>query len=85
VGPAGVQTPLPDFEDDNRVMTAALAGFPGLPFAVVGNSLSRDSVQVGGNVTVQVADSLDLFASYDGVLSNRSDTHAAEVGARFSF
>lgn len=76
-----------DFADTSRTITASFDGLAGAAFTIDGAKPARDSAVVGAGLSVPVnaGHSMDVFARYDGIISNASDTHAGTIGFRLTF
>jgi outer membrane autotransporter protein len=71
--------------DTTRPMTASFAGAPAIPFTVYGAEPLRDGVVMGFGLDTKVADTISLYARYDGEISGRDDAHTVSAGLRMTW
>jgi uncharacterized protein with beta-barrel porin domain len=68
-----------------RPITASFAGAPGSGFTVYGATPQRDSAVIGLSLRSTIAEATSLYLRYDGEIGTTADTHALNVGIRFSW
>ena len=72
-----------EFLDDQSTFLATLQGGPpGPPVLVAGEEYSRDTLVLGGGITVPIADHVVAFADYDAGLNDDVTTHTVSGGVR---
>ena len=91
-GPAAIDVMLRagwrhDFADTERTVTATFAGLPGAPFTVAGAEAPRDAALLGAGISLAASPTspVELFATYDGLLSGSFNAHTASIGLSWSF
>ena len=60
----------------------AFAALPGLPLTALGPGIGRSGVEFGGSIEARLAPKVGLFATYDGRLAARFQSHTASAGLR---
>ncbi|WP_145736713.1 autotransporter domain-containing protein [Nitrospirillum pindoramense] len=70
---------LHDFRDRALTSQAALAG---TAFAVTGPDTGANALGIGGGLTLQEGDNLNLYANYDGTLRRHETDHVFTAGFR---
>ncbi|MBB6249715.1 autotransporter outer membrane beta-barrel domain-containing protein [Nitrospirillum iridis] len=73
---------LHDFRD--RALTSQ-AAFAGTTFAVTGPDTGANALGIGGGLTLQQSDNLNLYANYDGTLRRHETDHVFTAGLRLSW
>ncbi|WP_145729722.1 autotransporter domain-containing protein [Nitrospirillum pindoramense] len=73
---------LHDFRDRALTSQAALAG---TTFAVTGPDTGANALGIGGGLTLQEGDNLNLYANYDGTLRRHETDHVFTAGFRLSW
>ncbi|MBB6249714.1 hypothetical protein [Nitrospirillum iridis] len=73
---------LHDFRD--RALTSQ-AAFAGTTFAVTGPDTGANALGIGGGLTLQESDNLNLYANYDGTLRRHETDHVFTAGLRLSW
>jgi outer membrane autotransporter protein len=76
---------LHEYANTARPMTAAFAGAPSANFTVYGATPTRDAAVIGFSASTNVAAATQLYLRYDGEIASGSDSHALNVGVRFSW
>jgi outer membrane autotransporter protein len=74
-----------EFADAARPITAAFTGAPGAAFTVYGATPTRDAAIVGLAAATTLADAMQLYLRYDGMLGAGTDNHAFTAGLRMSW
>ncbi len=74
-----------EFMDDQASFVATVQGQPPVPSVVRGEKFSRDTLVVGGGITVPLSDSTSVFVDYDGGLNNDITTHTVSAGIRVTW
>ncbi|MEA1648691.1 autotransporter domain-containing protein [Nitrospirillum sp. BR 11164] len=73
---------LHDFRDRALTSQAALAG---TTFAVTGPDTGANALGIGGGLTLQEGNNLNLYANYDGTLRRHETDHVFTAGFRLSW
>ncbi|ASG25242.1 hypothetical protein Y958_30320 [Nitrospirillum viridazoti CBAmc] len=73
---------LHDFRDRALTSQAALAG---TTFAVTGPDTGANALALGGGLTLQEGNNLNLYANYDGTLRRHETDHVFTAGFRLSW
>ncbi|ASG21224.1 hypothetical protein Y958_10610 [Nitrospirillum viridazoti CBAmc] len=73
---------LHDFRDRALTSQAALAG---TAFAVTGPDTGANALGIGGGLTLQEGNNLNLYANYDGTLRRHETDHVFTAGFRLSW
>ncbi|MEA1650174.1 autotransporter domain-containing protein [Nitrospirillum sp. BR 11164] len=73
---------LHDFRDRALTSQAALAG---TTFAVTGPGTGANALGIGGGLTLQEGNNLNLYANYDGTLRRHETDHVFTAGFRLSW
>ncbi|MEE3626744.1 autotransporter domain-containing protein [Nitrospirillum sp. BR 11752] len=77
---------LHDFRDRALTSQASLSGVgAGTPFAVTGPYTGANALGIGGGLTLQEGDNLNLYANYDGTLRRHETDHVFTAGFRLSW
>lgn len=72
-----------EFLDDQSTFLATLQGGPPAPpVLITGEEYSRDTLVLGGGITVPLADQVVAFADYDAGLNDDVTTHTVSGGVR---
>jgi outer membrane autotransporter protein len=75
-----------EYINDDRAITAALAGAPGFPFTVVGARAAPDSVIASLNFIAAISRRTSLYLRYDGEFSPSNATNnALSAGLRITW
>ena len=74
-----------EFASTQRPITAALSGAAFAPFTVYGATPQPDAAVVSFRAATSVADSVQLYARYDGEIGSGTDNHAFNLGLRISW
>ena len=74
-----------EFEDSRQSIGASFAGAPASSFTVVGSEVADDSAVVGAGLTVDVAQTWQLFVDYDARLNEDVQQHAVSGGVKLSW
>ncbi|MCA0301565.1 MAG: autotransporter domain-containing protein [Proteobacteria bacterium] len=74
-----------DYADMTRPVTAAFAAAPGASFTVLGATPPRDSASLGLGLSTVFNERYRLFLRYEGDIAAGADSHAINVGVRFSW
>ena len=76
---------LYDFDIDDRVVTSAFAGAPGVSFSVDGQDVEQHGAVVGAGITLMNASGLVTSIAYSGEFRDGYDAHAVIGQLRIEF
>ncbi len=75
-----------EFGDVAHQLTSTFATLGGSPFTVTGPITGRDSLLIGGGVTIQWSDRFATYFNYDGEIGRRNyESHSVSGGFRIQF
>jgi outer membrane autotransporter protein len=74
-----------DFDIDNRAITAAFDGSPGVSFTTRSRDIDKDGLIIGGGVTMLNKAGVNMYVRFDGELRGDYTSQRLSGGLRFEF
>jgi len=74
-----------DFDIDDRAITAAFDGSPGVAFTTESRDIDKDGIIIGGGITLLNKTGVSIYFRYDGELRGDYDAQRMSGGLRIEF
>jgi outer membrane autotransporter protein len=74
---------LHEFSNEDYLLSGSVVGYPASTFTVRGDKPYRDSVNTGFSLTWETTQGMDLYLSYDAILSGDHTGQGGSLGIRY--